>query len=157
MTSMNTINRDAFFTAYRAAFGSIEQSQVDGLDFLLDKLEQDTFTLKQQAYILATIHHETGVVRNGQSQRFHPIKELRERSTSPRRANQDRYWLTGYYGRSFIQITWKRNYEKFAKILGIDLVGNPDLALDPEVGYQIATIGMRDGLFTGKKLSDFID
>ena len=145
------INRDKFFQGYRAAFGSLNQSQVDGLDFLLDKLEQDTFSLKQVAYILATIHHETGVRRNGELQTFQPIKELRERSDSPRRANQDRYWLTGFYGRGLVQITWKKNYEKFG------IADDTDKALDPETAYEIASRGMREGLFTGKKLSDYIN
>ena len=145
------INREQFFEGYRAAFGSLNQSQVDGLDFLLGKLEHDTFSLKQTAYILATIHHETGVRRNGELQTFQPIKELRERSDSPRRANQDRYWLTGFYGRGLVQITWEKNYRKFG------IANDPDKALEPETAYEIASRGMREGLFTGKKLSDFIN
>lgn len=144
-------NRETFFSAYRVAFGSLSQKQVEGLEFLLGKLEQDTFSLKQAAYILATIHHETGVTRNGESQRFHPIKELRERATSPRRKNQDRYWLTGYYGRGYVQITWEKNYAKFG------IADEPDKALEPETAYEIATRGMREGMFTGRKLSDFIN
>lgn len=145
------INREKFFTGYRETFGSLNQSQVDGLDFLLDKLEKDTFSLKQTAYILATIHHETGVKRNGELQTFQPVKELRERPSSPRRKNQDRYWLTGYYGRGYVQITWKDNYQKFG------IASNPDQALEPETAYEITSRGMREGLFTGKKLSDFIN
>lgn len=144
-------NREKFFTLHRAAFGSLNQGQVDGLNFLLDKLEQDTFSLKQTAYILATIHHETGVRRNGELQTFQPIKELRERSDSPRRANQDRYWLTGYYGRGLVQITWEKNYQKFG------IADTPDKALDPETAYEITSRGMREGLFTGKKLADYIN
>lgn len=144
-------NREEFFKSYRAAFGSLDQGEVDGLNFLLDKLEQDTFTLKQSAYILATAAHETGVSRNGVSQKFRPIKELRERANSPRRKNQDRYWLTGFYGRGFVQITWADNYRKF----GIE--DEPDKALEPETAYAILSRGMREGMFTGKKLSDFIN
>ena len=145
------IDRSKFFDGYRAAFGSMGQLQVDGLEFLLSKLESDSFSLKQIAYILATIHHETGVKRNGVLQRFQPIKELRERATSPRRKNQDRYWLSGYYGRGYVQITWKDNYRKF----GIE--DEPDKALEPETAYEITSRGMREGLFTGKQLSHYIN
>lgn len=145
------INREKFFEGYREAFGSLNQNQVSGLEFLIDKLENDTFSLKQTAYILATIHHETGVRRNGELQTFQPIKELRERSTSPRRRNQDRYWLTGYYGRGLVQITWDYNYKKFG------IADEPDKALEPETAYEITSRGMREGLFTGKKLADFIN
>ena len=50
----------------------------------------------------------------------------------------------------------KTNYEKFGKLLNIDLVGNPELARNPIYAGQIICIGMRDGLFTGVSLSDFI-
>jgi predicted chitinase len=42
-----------------------------------------------------------------------------------------------YRGRGFIQITGKENYEKVGKIIGIDLVNNPDLANDPQVAAKI--------------------
>ena len=137
-------NRKSFFTGYREVFGRLDQEQVEGLEFLLDKLEQDDFTIPQASYVLATVDHET-------AHTFQPIKEIRERKDSPRRANQDRYWLSGYYGRGYVQITWKKNYEKF----GIEAY--PDDALDPEMAYGILSRGMREGLFTGKKLSDYIN
>jgi putative chitinase len=43
-----------------------------------------------------------------------------------------------YRGRGMIQITGKNNYEKYGKLIGQDLVGNPDLANDPEIAKQIA-------------------
>ena len=38
----------------------------------------------------------------------------------------------------------------------IKLVENPDLAKDPETAWQILELGMTKGLFTGKKLSDYL-
>ena len=32
-----------------------------------------------------------------------------------------------YYGRGFIQLTFKSNYERYGKLIGIDLVNNPDI------------------------------
>jgi predicted chitinase len=61
-----------------------------------------------------------------------------------------------YYGRGLVQLTWKLNYEKFAKITGLDLAGDPDLALQPVAAVQILFDGMVQGLFTGKKLDDFL-
>ena len=37
-----------------------------------------------------------------------------------------------------------------------DLEQDPDQALRPAIAYQIMSVGMRKGLFTGKKLSDYI-
>lgn len=43
-----------------------------------------------------------------------------------------------YRGRGIIQLTGKDNYARYGKMLGLDLVGNPDLAADPKVAAQIA-------------------
>lgn len=57
-------------------------------------------------------------------------------------------WL--YRGRGDVQITGRANYRKF----GIE--DNPDLALDDKKSTEILVRGMVEGLFTGKKLSDYI-
>ena len=61
-----------------------------------------------------------------------------------------------YYGRGYVQLTWEENYRKMGEILGVDLVNNPDLANDPDLAAQITVLGMRDGMFTGVGLSDYI-
>ncbi len=38
-----------------------------------------------------------------------------------------------YRGRGFVQLTGKANYEAFGKLIGLDLVANPDLANAPEI------------------------
>ena len=43
-----------------------------------------------------------------------------------------------YKGRGFIQITGKANYASAGQALGIDLVGNPELAAKPDVAAKIA-------------------
>jgi hypothetical protein len=40
--------------------------------------------------------------------------------------------------------------------LGNQLVIHPEKALDPGIAYSVMSYGMRNGSFTGKKLSDFI-
>jgi len=57
-----------------------------------------------------------------------------------------------YRGRGFIGITFKDNYAKYGKLLGIDLVGNPDLANDPKIAASIAVMMMKDGMAANKKV-----
>lgn len=45
-----------------------------------------------------------------------------------------------YRGRGYIQLTGKENYERMSKLIGVDLVNNPDLASQPNYAAQIAVI-----------------
>lgn len=59
-----------------------------------------------------------------------------------------------YRGRGLIQLTGKSNYEKFGKMLGIDLVENPDLANDPDVAAKIAAAYFAEKEKRGVDLTD---
>ena len=139
-------NRKTFFDGYRELFGSLGQAQVDGLEFLLGKIEGDPNlqSIPQIAYVLATVQHET-------AQTFQPIAEYRARVGTKARKLQDQYWDTGFYGRGYVQLTHKANYERYG------IASDPDKALEPETAYHILSDGMRKGVFTGKKLSDYIN
>ena len=102
---------------------------------------------EQIAYVLATVELETNGI-------FKPVREAYLKSEEWRRQNL-RYYP--YYGRGFVQLTWKANYQKYAAILGVDLVHNPDKALEPEIALFILVHGFKTGAFTGKKLADFIN
>lgn len=43
-----------------------------------------------------------------------------------------------YRGRGFNQITFKKTYEKYGRLLGLDLVNNPDLLNNPRVASKAA-------------------
>ena len=101
----------------------------------------------QIAYVIATAEWET-------NHQCRPVKEAYWLSEEWRKKHL-RYYP--YYGRGYVQITWKKNYEKFGELLGVDLVRKPDLALEPAIASKIIVIGMRDGLFTGISLDDCTD
>ncbi len=60
-----------------------------------------------------------------------------------------------FRGRGLVQVTGRRNYDRFGRELGIDLISNPDLATDIKVAAKILVLGMRDGLFTGRALRHY--
>jgi len=108
-------------------------------------------TLKSQiAYVLATVKHET-------ANSFKPVREafyLGEPAATHHRASLS---YSPYYGRGYVQLTWKTNYAKYENILGVALVTNPDLALKPDIALFVLVHGFKTGAFTGRKLSDYVN
>lgn len=49
-----------------------------------------------------------------------------------------------YRGRGIFQITGKDSYKRFGDKLGLNLVDNPDLACDPQISIQLATLYWSD-------------
>lgn len=139
------INREFFYSN----FPNKNEVFKNTTSIIFDIFEKDEkfIYMNELAYILATIKHET-------ADTFNPsIREIGK-------GRGRKYGVVDsngqiYYGRGLCQLTWNYNYEKFSKILGIDLINNPDLALEPQHSVSIIMIGMRDGIFTGKKLSDY--
>lgn len=97
----------------------------------------------QAAYVLATAYHETA----------HTMKPVREYGGEAYLKAKKYY---PYVGMGYVQLTWKENYEKASRKLGVDFVSNPKLLLKAEYAAKILVIGSSKGWFTGKKLSDYI-
>ncbi|TCW85566.1 hypothetical protein C5O80_10315 [Burkholderia sp. SRS-46] len=62
-----------------------------------------------------------------------------------------------YRGRGYVQVTWKNKYREIGELIGIDLVSEPDRMLEPEIAAWATVYGMERGIFTGKKLSDYVN
>lgn len=146
------IDRTGFFPRARSSVfrGTMTQSQVNGINALLDMCEQLGVTDPRYiAYILATAFHET-------AQTMQPIAEY----------GKGRGYLYGKpgadgqiaYGRGFVQTTWAYNYEKTDRELGLGgkLIANYELLItDTDLAARAAITGMRDGWYTDKKLGDY--
>lgn len=91
------------------------------------------------AYVLATAYWET-------AKTMKPVKEAYWLSEDWRKKNL-RYYP--WYGRGYVQLTWEENYKKYG-------FTDPDEALVPEKAVHVLIDGMKEGTFTGKKLSDYI-
>jgi putative chitinase len=138
----------AFFGSVRAAFGSLEQPQVDGFGALLQACGVARWPLAFAAYGLATAWHET-------AKTMQPVREAFWLSEAWRKTNL-RYYP--WYGRGFVQLTWQKNYDRADEELelGGKLSADPDLALQPDIAARVMVHGMEGGWFTGKRLSDYL-
>lgn len=146
---MRIIDRKTFFEGYRRKFGKLVQKQVDALEYLIRCLEVDDkmMDIRWCAYALATVKWETDST-------FRPIEEY---GRGKGRAYGIEIGGKVYFGRGLVQLTWIDNYRTMGGILDIDLVGHPELALEPEIAYKILSIGMRNGSFTGRRLGQYIN
>lgn len=105
----------------------------------------------QLAYILATAFHESHLGRLMEEFASGWAYEWRRDLGNVQRGDGPKY-----KGRGFVQITGRRNYSDWSRRLGIDLINNPEKALEPEIAAKILVQGSRDGTFTGRKLEDDI-
>ena len=153
-------NHTTFFDQYKKAFNTkLTQGQVDGLESILNSIEQDPdiTDVRWASYMMATVKHEC-------ADKWQPIEEY-GKGRGRRYGNP--VTVTGgdgkkhtnvYYGRGYVQLTWDYNYKSLSDKIGLtdSLYINPALALDPVDAYKIMSYGMRHGTFTGKKLADYI-
>jgi hypothetical protein len=156
------IDRKKFFAAIKPTAlhsGHFKQEQVDGYTALLDAWEQgyDQYPRQYLAYCLATAFHETAAT----------LQPIRERGTASYfekygvgklarlLGNRSKDDGVLYAGRGYVQITGYRNYDVAGRYVGADLLGHPDLALDPHIAAQALFAGLTQGWFTGKRLADY--
>ncbi|WP_341327491.1 glycoside hydrolase family 19 protein [Methylotuvimicrobium sp. KM2] len=154
---------DQFKKSSPKTFGTDKKNK----DILLNELDKQGITGKERAMFLAQSHHETGGFARMEEGFNYSARRLREvnkkaRSLSPSELNNivgggqesiAEFMYGGradlgntqpgdgykYRGRGFAQLTGRANYERIGKIIGEDLVNNPDLLLsDPEISARAA-------------------
>lgn len=166
---MIRFHRKTFFDGFRARLDrTISQEQVDGIEFLLAMLEKSDIvkTTQQMAYILATVFHETATS-------MQPVEEgyyLGSKAS----AFQKKLRYFPYFGRGYVQLTWKTNYAKATREIRkqipslvtefeartrstFDLVASPKQALDPAIAFATLTLGIMQGWYGPKGLPHYIN
>jgi len=162
---MFTFNDEAFLDGYKKRFGPMKTELADSIKFLLAKMEIDQrFTINptdryQLAYCLATFKWETAhtlqpIDEYGSTEYFNR-RYGPDTPTGKRLGNVEPGDGAKFHGRGYVQLTGRSNYEKTGAFFHQDLLGNPSKAKEPSLAYEIAVEGMRQGWFTGKKLSQF--
>ena len=134
------MNKQLFFDTVRSSVfkGKLSDTQVSGIENIITYRDTQwpKMSNDELAYLLATVAWETAWT-------MQPIKEM----GGPDYLKSKKYYP--WYGRGLIQITWKANYDKFG-------ISSPDDALKWPKALDVCFRGMILGMFTGKKLSDYI-
>jgi putative chitinase len=183
--NISALKKPLFFAAARAALfeGKLAQDQVDSLEAILTKCQAEgVHDLRQVAYVLATAYHEVGpalqpkrenlnysaagLLRTWPSRFSETMAKAYARQPEKianlvyanRMGNGNEASGDGwrYRGRDFCQTTGKDNYKRAGLHAKVDLVAFPDRIMEPAIAACNLVCGMRDGWFTGRKLSHYI-
>lgn len=154
------INRIAFFNRLKTfnLYQKLNDGHVQGFNAILDAWEANALLVDQRwlAYMLATTYHET-------AKTMQPIAEYgkgKGRKYGSKIKMSGKPYLQPdklFYGRGFVQLTWYENYLKFGQLLGIDLLNDPDKAMEINTATKILFTGMTQGLFTGVNLARYFN
>ena len=137
---------------------------------ILKECKAQNVTRAQAAYILATTYLETARTMMPIKETVMPSHRDKDPSDATVIARLDHawnagllgqvsvpYWRDGWFGRGFVQITHKRNYERASRELGVDLVADPTRAMEPRISAKILVRGMMGGWFTGAALPRYVN
>ena len=114
---------------------------------------------RRAAAFLAQLAHESGEFKymeeiwgpTAQQLRYEPPSTLATKLGNTQRGDGKRY-----KGRGPIQVTGRANYKRYGDLLGLDLVGKPELAASPGVGLSVAGMFWRtNGLNALAELQDY--
>lgn len=136
----------------------LSPEEVKGCEAIL--LAMEGAPVSYVAYALATAFHETGHDFQPRKE-FGGYKYLDKYDTGKLakalgNTSEDDDDGQLYAGRGYVQLTGRRNYAKAGTELGLPLLGNPDLAMKPDVAAKILRRGMEEGWFSGKGFKNFL-
>lgn len=154
---MTAIDRKTFFDAVRKAPfpGRLAAEQVAGMEAIIGEwVMRGGGDLRWLAYELGTTFHETARTMQPITE-YGPVSYFSKYDGRKDLGNTVKGDGYRFRGRGFVQLTGRRNYALASKKVGVDLVTNPDRALEPAVAAAIMFVGMSEGWFTGKKLADY--
>lgn len=122
--------------------------------YIIERARMRGVLRNQLAYILATSYHET-------AHTMRPVRETLASSDKQAIARLDAayakgqlkwvktpYWRDGWFGRGFVQITHKANYDK----MGV----TKQTALQRDEATRVLLDGMLEGKFTGHRLDKYV-
>jgi hypothetical protein len=150
-------DRTIYFDSVRQSLfaGHMGEDQVFGQDTILSAWEKyaEGEDVRWLAYMLATTYHET-------AQEMLPIEEYGKGAGQPYGEIDPETGQT-YYGRGFVQLTWRDNYARADVELGLaddqSCEWDAKNALVPWTAARVMFKGMAEGWFRGDALGDWFN
>lgn len=134
------MNKQLFFDTVRSSVfkGKLSDTQVSGIENIITYRDTQwpKMSNDELAYLLATVAWETAWT-------MQPIREMGGEAYL--RSKKYYPWV----GEGLVQVTWEENARKFGATKPGDLLKWP-------IALRAAFDGMIKGMFTGKKLADYI-
>ena len=130
------------------AYGKFNETQIYNAQLILSRSGMYSNDMRHHAYILSTAIGESNIM---------PTKEKKAEPGTPEYEKQKNRYYNYYKSRGYVPFKGQEIYRKFGNMMGQDLLDEPKLALDDDIAAWILSIGMHKGLFTGRKLSEFIN
>lgn len=155
--------------------------QTDNMNSIVDSLNKYGITNKAvQAGILATVSKESNFVPSSENMNYTTLARLK--AVFPKIPDSVAPTLVGnpealgnyvysstffpsggngssegykYRGRGYNQITFKNTYDRIGKLIGQDLVDNPDLLNDPKVAGDALAVFYKGELDAGQQAGSF--
>jgi hypothetical protein len=139
------IDRETFYDLVRSdPFpGSLDQGQVDGQNAILDAWESafPDGDLRWLAYCLATTYHETSAT-------MQPIEEY-GKGSGMAYGSPDPTTKQTYYGRGFVQLTWRDNYARADRELGLEGENSCEWHAENALRLDVASACLFEGMVEG--------
>lgn len=174
------IDYDKFFEKYQYYFGeNVSRETMKGYTAMLEywnkAVKEEELHPNWLPYCLASAYHETGW-----KSRLIPCREGWKKTDESAVAHVKWLYANGYtsavdsrgnpyyveaengkvfFGRGLIQLTWERNYRFMGQRQGVGTLfyDDPDQLLTLKYSVPTLYIGMIEGLFTGRRLGQYIN
>jgi murein DD-endopeptidase MepM/ murein hydrolase activator NlpD len=121
------------------------------LNIVGECLRQGVKDKGQIAYILGTARHETGYFRTMEEDADGSQYEGRDDIGNVQPGDGVRF-----KGRGYVQVTGRKNAQRYTDLLKIDFINNPEKLEAPNVARYTLVHGMMTGIFTGEKLPSYV-
>lgn len=180
---ISAIRVEKILSLYDKQYTQLNSANKAGLRYILTtaKTDKDLTSIAEFAYMLATTKHETAHTFRGIEEYGKGSGKIYGTEITVTDPTTKKTYKNKYYGRGYVQLTWGYNYQRLDQKLGNgtfpnknktktadfnkgftisnpneSIYLNPAKALDTKAAYAGLVWAMQKGIYTSKKIGDYI-